>query len=177
LNIQQSIKEYLAELLNDFKTKGGKVKWVEPGNMHLTLKFLGNTETSLIDNIKTQLDKVSNNYNPIESSLGNLGGFPNLKKPKVIWIDLEKNRERLITLAGEIDTSLFEIGFKSDNRPFKPHLTLGRIKTEDDLERLTDYLSNYKLGKKDIIFDSLSLIKSTLTNDGPIYKTLHTIKL
>lgn len=176
LHIQQSIREYFAEIIKDFRTKGGKIKWVEPENMHLTLKFLGNTEASLVDNIKTQLNKVSTNFTQLNSNLSNLGGFPSLKKPKVIWVDLERNRDQIIEMAKSIDTSLSEIGFTSDSKPFKPHLTLGRIKKEVELEQLTDYLSGYRLEKKDIIFDSLSLTKSTLTNDGPIYKSLHTIK-
>jgi 2'-5' RNA ligase len=164
LNIQQSIKNYLAELINDFKSKGGKIKWVEPNNIHLTIKFLGNTEASLIEDIKTQLDNLTVDSTPIKSD------------PKVIWIDLEKNRDMIINLARKIDLSLSGIGFSSDSKPFKPHLTLGRIKNSNELENLTDYLKGYKLEKKDLVFDSLSLIKSTLTNDGPIYKTLHTIK-
>jgi 2'-5' RNA ligase len=175
LGIKQSIKNYLAEIINEFKSKGGKIKWVEPDNMHLTLKFLGNTEYSLVDGIKVQLDSLKADLTPIKSDLCNLGGFPNLKKPKVIWIDLEKNRDQIIELAKRIDTSLAEIGFASESKLFKPHLTLGRIKKDDDLEKLTDYLTDYELKRKDLVFDTISLIKSTLTNDGPIYKSLHTI--
>lgn len=175
LNIQQSIKEYLTKIIDDFKSKGGKIKWVEPDNMHLTLKFLGNTEYSLVEGIKSQLDNLTADSTQIISDLSRIGGFPNLRAPKVLWVDLEKNRDQIIELAKSIDTSLSEIGFATDNKPFKPHLTLGRVKKDDNLEQLTDYLCKFKLENKEIVFDSLSLIKSTLTNEGPIYKSLHTI--
>lgn len=176
LEINPDVRDRIDGIISDLKSRGGKVKWVEPKNIHLTIKFLGNTEESEVEHIKSQLDQVTKGSKPIESNLTRLGGFPNLKRPRVIWVDIEKNRENIITLARDVDSALVDIGFEKDDKPFKPHLTLGRVKDNHGLNELTEYLSHYTMKEIPLLFDSLCLIQSTLTQKGPYYKTLHEIK-
>ena len=175
LSIQPEVKTNLDTIITDLKSKGGKVKYVNPNNIHLTIKFLGNTEESKVDRIISQLDNAANNISPILSNLTKLGGFPNLKNPRVIWVDIEKNREQIINLGKTVDTALTEIGFDKDTKPFTPHLTLGRVKDNNGLNSLTDFIQQYKFNEIPLLFNSLSLIQSTLTQKGPYYKTLHKI--
>ena len=116
-------------------------------------------------------------FQAIESQFSSLGGFPNLRKPKVIWTDLENNRDIIINLAQAIEDACIDIGFEKNNKPFKPHLTLGRVKSYDDLSKLTEYLESYNFESIPISFNSVKLIQSTLTQEGPIYRTLDEIKL
>ena len=101
LHLNQKVKEYLGSIITDFKTKGGKVKFVEPHNLHLTMKFLGNTNPLQVNAIKANLKDATNSSSPIKSKLNSLGGFPNLKKPKVIWVGLD-NKQELASLASSI---------------------------------------------------------------------------
>ena len=176
LEIPQDTKKQITEIIDSLKAKGGNVKWVSSYNLHLTLKFLGNTEQSMVGDIENTLANAIKVDKPIASSLIKLGGFPNLKSPKVIWVDIDKNREQIIQLAKTIDLSLSEIGFDKENKAFKPHLTLGRVKDTKDINKLSEFLQQLKIEPIDCSFDSLSLIKSTLTQKGPIYKTLYKLK-
>lgn len=176
LDLPKEVKTYLSQIIEDMKSKGANIKWVTADNIHLTMKFLGNTEPSKVDLIKNALNNTIKITKPIETNLSILGGFPNLNKPRVIWIDIEKNRELIIRTAKDIETSLTDVGFETENKKFTPHLTLGRVKDLQNFEILDSYLQNLQLKPFDFIFESLSLIKSTLTQQGPIYKKLHTIQ-
>lgn len=176
LDLPKEVKTYLSQIIEDMKSKGANVKWVKADNIHLTMKFLGNTEPSKVDSIIESLNKAIHFTKPIETNLSLLGGFPNLTKPRVIWIDIEKNRELIINTAKDIESTLIDIGFEIENKKFTPHLTLGRVKDLKNFDNLDSYLQNLQLKSFDFNFESLSLIKSTLTQHGPIYKKLHTIQ-
>lgn len=177
LKIEKEIQQKFNTIITDFKTKGGKVKWVDAKNLHITLKFLGNTDVKLVDSIISQLHKSAKNYQATESNFTTLGGFPHLRKPKVIWADIDKNKNLIIEVAQSIDNALSEINIEKNDKPFTPHLTLGRVKSYDELKPLTEYLSNYTFENIPITFDSILLIQSTLTQQGPIYRTLEEITL
>ncbi len=177
LTIDHDIMQKFSAIITDFKSHGGKVKWVDAKNMHITLKFLGNTDPNMVESIKTELNKSVANFQAIESEFSSLGGFPNLRKPKVIWTDLEKNKDVVIKLAQAIEHACVAVGFEKNSKPFTPHLTLGRVKSYDDLSGLTEYLASYQFENLPINFNSVKLIQSTLTQEGPIYRTLDEIKL
>ena len=177
LKIDEEIQNKFDTIISDFKTKGGKVKWIDSKNLHITLKFLGNTEPKLIDTIISQIQYSVGTLKPFESDFSALGGFPNLRKPKVIWANIAKHRNNIIELAENINHSLAELNIEKHDKPFQPHLTLGRVKSYESLTELTDYLSSYQFEKIDITCNTIQLIKSTLTQHGPIYKTLQEINL
>ncbi len=177
LKIEKEIQQKFDTIITDFKTKGGKVKWVDAKNLHITLKFLGNTDLKIVDLIISQLHKSAKNYQAMESNFTALGGFPHLRKPKVIWADIDKNKNNIIELAQSIDNAFAEINIEKNNKPFTPHLTLGRVKSNDELKPLTEYLADYQFENIPITFDSILLIQSTLTQQGPIYRTLEEITL
>ncbi len=177
LKIEEEIQQKFDAIISDFQTKGGKVKWVAGKNQHITLKFLGNTEFKIVDVISSQLRFALQKNQAIESEFTTLGGFPNLRKPKVIWADIEKNKNSVIELAQQVESSLSEINFDKSDKPFKPHLTLGRVKSYEELENLTDYLTRYSFEKIPVLFKSVLLIQSKLTQQGPIYKVLDEIEL
>ena len=177
LKIESEIQDKFNTIVTDFRNKDGNVKWVDAKNLHLTLKFLGNTDYNLVDTISSQLEKKVQSFQAIESEFTSLGGFPNLSKPKVIWADIEKNKDEIITLAESINSSLAEVGFGLDNKLFTPHLTLGRVKSYDNITALTDYLKDYQFEKTPITFCTVQLIQSKLTQTGPVYKTLTEITL
>lgn len=175
--LANEVEQKLAGIIEELKPHGGKIKYVAPHNIHLTLKFLGNTESDKVPALTSAIDKIATNYQPINSSLDNVGGFPNLRRPKVIWIGFKQNVEQLIKLVDDIEIQTARLGWEKENRKFKAHLTLGRVKDEHHLDGLTQFLLDYKIDPIPLTFDRIILFQSTLTQKGPIYKNLHEVIL
>jgi len=178
IKIPEDIRNRIADLLSSLKGSGGKITWVKPHNMHLTLKFLGETEESIVKGISERLEQVLLSYNQFEINLKNIGAFPNLKKPKVLWIGTEGDKNILINLARNIDEQMSEFGFEREKRKFSAHLTIARIRDNRGIDPLIKKLEKKKyfvpgtFTVKDILF-----IKSELTKHGPIYAVLKKIKI
>ncbi|MFQ5453768.1 MAG: RNA 2',3'-cyclic phosphodiesterase [Candidatus Zixiibacteriota bacterium] len=177
LPLEKKVKDELGEIIVILKQKGGSVKWVNPKNIHLTLKFLGDTEEHLVDEIKEQINVAAEKYEPVQSGISHIGAFPNLNRPRVIWAGIEKNKDILMRIAGILDKKMNKLGWERETRKFKSHLTLGRIRNLKGLENLTGYLKENQLKEIALIFDRITLFKSTLTPTGPIYDCLHEVKL
>ncbi|MCF8720119.1 2'-5' RNA ligase [Nitrospina gracilis Nb-211] len=168
----------LSEIQNRFKKLGLHASWTRPGNIHLTLKFLGDTDPQRIPEIKTALSGAVSIHAPFLVSLGEVGVFPGWKKPRVVWVGLKDAEQLLTTLQFEVEGALEPLGWPRENRPFSPHLTLGRIKSPKGCDRLRRGIE--ELGSIDpspFQVASFSLIQSELTPKGSIYTVLETISL
>jgi RNA 2',3'-cyclic 3'-phosphodiesterase len=170
--LSKETEEYLAKVIFELKQVRSKVKWVAAKNIHLTLKFLGDTEESKVEPIKAAIQKVADNSHSAKCTIDKLGGFPNLKRPRVIWAGISGEIDKIKSIASEIDNEMNRLGFEKEDRPFKSHLTLGRVKESSGLKDLTEAVTNYKLNPQNITFDKIILFKSTLTAGGPIYESL-----
>jgi 2'-5' RNA ligase len=162
----------LLEFEREIKKSGANVKLVEPKNIHLTLKFLGDTDESLIDDIEKIMKDSVKDTKPFEIALKGAGVFPNEKYMKVVWIGIE-NGEKIGEIANNIDENASKLGFLKEKRKFSAHLTIARVKNVNDKQALIDIIIKYR----DVEFlkinvDSIKLKKSTLTPKGPIYNTL-----
>lgn len=170
--LTEKIEETLTELIFDLKQKGGRIKWVNPKNIHLTLKFLGDTDEKLVEPIKKAIEETALRHNKIESTINSVGVFPNLNRPRVIWAGLSEGFEELKSLARDTENEMARLGFEKERRPFKSHLTLGRVKDGSGLQELTGAIKNYEFMPQKMTFDRIILFKSTLTRSGPIYDRL-----
>jgi 2'-5' RNA ligase len=157
-----------------------RIKWVTVPNIHLTLKFLGNVAPETVVSITKTIDDLSRKMNPFNLQLGNLGAFPNLKSPQVLWIGLKGEVTKLITLQQSLDGELAKLGFSEETRAYQPHLTLARFGnkvTRTERQRVGDLVSGIVLENNfDIKVDTIYFIKSQLTPNGPIYDQLHTAR-
>lgn len=148
------------------------IKLVEPKQVHITLKFLGDVNESDVDPISSALSKV--NCEPFEAKIKSIGVFPKPAYIKVIWLGAEGNFEALHT---EVERVLLPFKFEMDNK-FSPHATLARVKHIREKAMLLENLKkleNIELGTMNV--NSISLKKSTLRPEGPIYETLREIPL
>ncbi len=179
LPLPSNIESKLSEIIDDLKSHEGKVKWVKPNNIHITVRFLGETDQGQVPVIKNIMDNVSSKYNSYNLTIDRLGGFPNLNKPRVIWAGLTDDDQISIMarMVKEVEYDIRKLGFDPEEKRFKPHLTLGRIKALKDLDELLDYLRSYKLEPTQFILNRLCLFKSTLTPQGPIYECMHEVEL
>lgn len=173
LPLETGVEEQLGNTISLMKQKGGSVKWVAPQNIHLTVKFLGDTEESLVDRIKEQIDTAASDYEPVRSRIDRVGAFPNLRRPRVIWAGLAEGIEALAQIAADIDGRMHSLGWEKETRRFKPHLTLGRVRDSRDLENLAAFIKDYEMAELPFTFDRLVLFKSTLMPRGPIYDRLY----
>ena len=163
----------LDRLISRFAAQGGKVKWVRPGNIHLTLRFLGDTPEDQLPELRNLIDRTAASISPVETEAIRLGGFPNLNRPRVIWVGLAPSAEPLAKLAAQIEQELRRVCFKAEEKPFRAHLTLGRVKDSRDLAALLNFLKTYKFDPFPVTLDRLVLFQSVLTPKGPVYTRLH----
>lgn len=180
LPLPDEVEQFLSNVILDLKQKRGRVKWVASKNIHLTMKFLGETDENKVEAIIKSIESVAAKHKSVECTIDRIGGFPNLRRPRVIWTGIENkedNIDKLEAIASDTEDEMARLGFEKENRKFKSHLTLGRIKDARDLYELTNYLDGYQLHPKEILFDRIVLFKSTLTPHGPIYERLYETEL
>ncbi|HOG16951.1 MAG: 2',5' RNA ligase family [Syntrophaceae bacterium PtaU1.Bin231] len=157
------------------KTVQGSIAWVRPEGIHLTLKFFGNISPEQAQTIATEVRKAVSGTAALSLRGRSLGVFPDLRRPRVIWLGLEGDVEPLGALQKRIETGLESCGFAREERPFRAHLTLGRIKDGRGLVGLEQALKGPRLQETgDFVVDKLTLFRSELTPKGAIYTGLAT---
>ena len=130
IELSEEIKATLAQVQSHLKYSGADVKWVEPTNIHLTMKFLGEIDEKTRENVQSILDEIAKTTKPFEISLKDVGAFPKIEFPRIIWVGLGKGAKESTELANNIDVALStEIGFDKDTRDFVSHLTIGRVRS------------------------------------------------
>jgi 2'-5' RNA ligase len=169
----------LLNMISSIRTLLGneRIKWVDPANIHLTLAFLGDTEDMRTEVADIALRKICHGFGEFSFNLTGTGVFKNFRDPRVIWAGIEECK-RLIQLYDLIMKALRDTGFELEDRPFKPHITLGRIKFIRNLRLLESSVEKYrethfqKVGNREVI-----LFESILNPAGPVYKPLSKYKL
>lgn len=149
------------------------VRWVKPAQMHLTLRFLGDTAVSQIPAISHALAEAVNSHAPFTLQLNQVGCFPNQKRPRVIWVGMQGD-EALQSLKRGIDRALAPLGWPVETKKFQAHLTVGRVK---DGRQLTNIPWEVNIDQLTFEVSAVVLIESQLTPQGPIYTICHQAKL
>lgn len=169
--------EGMEKVVEEIKATQNRIRFVSPEQCHVTLKFIGNIGVEHIDGIKAIIDSAVDGIGPMNVVLIGMGTFPNAMRPRVIWIGLEGG-EGLIHITKELDSRLEGLGVPKEKRPFRPHLTIGRVKYASDpgaIERILSNYANFRFGTATI--DRIILKKSVLTPNGPIYSDIYTAPL
>jgi RNA 2',3'-cyclic 3'-phosphodiesterase len=175
--IQQKIHQETASLRKGIDSL---VRWVPPQNMHLTLKFLGDVSPNSLEFIKQMLRTEAENVPCFEMYLAGLGAFPNLKRPRVLYVGIQAP-PRLEALARGIESASRRLGYEPEERPFSAHLTLGRVRQnanameQQQIRRAVDGTQVDLLGTAKV--DSVHLYKSDLNPGGSVYTRLYSAPL
>lgn len=169
--VREYLDEFSAALAEAIPTK--TVRWVESNKIHLTLRFLGDTDTNVLPDIITGMDQLSESQESFDLRLGEFGCFPNQRRPRVLWVGVSGQPERLKALYDAVEILLKPLGWEPEARTFHPHLTLGRVK---DSRRFAGVRLQWGkiLEPRSIPVNSLHLIESRLHPDGSIYTRRHT---
>ncbi|MDH7564660.1 MAG: RNA 2',3'-cyclic phosphodiesterase [Candidatus Bathyarchaeota archaeon] len=150
---------------------GADLKLVEPKNIHITLRFLGNVTTDTAEKVFTEMKKVQ--FTPFKVKIQGLGAFPNAHRPRVLWARITEGANQLTNIFDQLEPNLRRLGFAPDPKGFSPHLTIARVRSEKNKYKLAEFLlknSSQEFGV--IIARCLKLKRSDLTPRGPIYSTL-----
>lgn len=171
--LTQEIRDYLAGIQERLKKSQADVKWVRPVNIHLTLKFLGERDEKKIEKIKEVLEETAKDKTCFPLRLCNLGAFPKIDYPRVIWVGIDKGEQETKEIAYELEEKIARLGIPKEDKPFSSHITIARLKTPLNRERLVEELKkNHPLEGKEFRVGKIILYKSTLTPSGPIYEVL-----
>jgi len=151
------------------------VRWIPSQNMHLTLKFLGDTASSHVDFLKQMLTREADSHPQFDLQISGLGSYPTPKRPRILWVGLHAPEE-LSALQTSIEASASRLGYEPEEKPFSPHLTIGRVRqnaTPADLPKVRAAIDNIQLGNIGTArVDSVHLFKSDLQPGGSIYTKL-----
>ena len=178
IDLSEEAQQELTQLQSELKTSQADVKWVDPKNIHLTLKFLGEISDQQVTQVKATLDKIAPQFKPYETTLSGIGAFPKLDHPRVVWVGIEDAKGETKEIASKIEAELEKIGFKKEDREFKAHLTIGRVRSSKNKDKLKSIIQSISFApqSKNPIND-ITLYQSTLTPQGPIYTILYTAQL
>jgi RNA 2',3'-cyclic 3'-phosphodiesterase len=182
IELPPEIKAGLKRIQDSLSSAGGNwIKWVEPGNVHLTLKFLGNVAEDKLAAVSQALQDSADHTSAFQLNFKGLGAFPNLKRVQVVWIGLGGQLDVLQAFFRAVEENLEILGFPPEGRPFTPHLTLARVRESASLlekQNLGKLIDQTKLDcELNLQVDSISLMKSQLTRAGAVYSCLKSVRL
>ncbi len=176
LEVPRVIQSQLGQLINELKVAGADVKWVDPNNIHLTLKFLGEISPKQVAAVSAQFEHMKGLHHRTPAQLTGLGAFPDMQRPRVIWAGLEL-APAIGALFSDMEERMRAIGFPHEQRCFAPHLTLGRVRSPRNLLKLAQRIAGTGVASAQFKMATLTLFQSTLTPAGSIYQPLTTIGL
>ena len=155
-------------------------RWVAPENIHITLKFLGDVLPSQLGTVKAALASIAPRHALFRLTATDLGVFPTLNRPSVLWVGLQGEMTQLQNLRDDVEQVIAPLGFPTESRPFSPHLTLARLKdpSRAEVEALRDVLRHDPVGMLgEIGVAEISLMQSELSPRGPRYTRLAQFEL
>jgi len=181
IELPQHIRDKLFKLQTILKKSNADVKWVEPRNIHLTLKFLGEIDKNKSVKIAEIIEDAAKKSRQFRINLSSIGAFPDMESAQVIWVGIDKGNNEIETLAKELEERFEILGILKEKRLFSPHITIGRVKNLLNKDKLAQALreSESYFSGKNIEFDvtKINLFKSILGPSGPAYETLKEVNI
>jgi len=192
IDVPPAVLDTIIRIQHRFKSLGLHASWVKPGNIHLTLKFLGETDPDRISGIQNKLTETLAPFAPFRLSLNTVGVFPDTKSPRILWLGLKDEEGTLGPLQAVIEKALENVGFPMEPRSFAPHLTLARIKSfggikslkgikppkgKKELKNELDAVNQEGIDPHPFDVGAIHLYESQLTPKGSIYTVLANFKL
>ncbi len=171
INLPEKIRENVSHFISLLKRKESSISWIPEKNLHITIKFLGNVSKVNVERLIKYSKEIS--MNDFKVVFSNLGVFPSLNKPRVLWIGVSEGRNELLKLFNSLDEKSYLIGVKKDKREYVPHLTIARCRSG---------MSNKKILEKNFVsppffVKNFSLMKSVFDDNGVHYEKIHSFNL
>lgn len=178
VNLSEKQRLEVDRLQQRLKKNLAGVKWITAHDLHLTLKFLGETDPPRLPSILTALNNLAAELHRFILQLNGVGVFPNPQQARIVWCGVSAGREELRQSAAKLEQALAGVGFKAERRSYLPHLTLGRLRYPVDAATVNSLLTR-EAGfiSTPAVVDKIIIYQSRLTQAGAIYKMLHEIYL
>lgn len=175
VELEPALKDRISEIQSELKKTDADIKWVNPNNIHLTLKFLGYVEEKKLEEIKHAIEKIAKDFLNFSIETSQIGIFPEKGTPRVIWIGIKKGKEILTKIAFELKEEIAKLGIPKEDRPFQSHATIGRIKSSKNKDKLISKINEINQTIKPQVQDASEIIlfQSTLSPLGPTYTKLY----
>ncbi len=183
IELDDALHRALADLQAQLKRERAAryIRWVAPANIHVTLKFLGDVDADRIPALQRAIIDACIDTPPFTLTLSDVGTFPNNRRPNVVWVGASGQVETAARLANKIDDACTTLGFAREDRPFMPHLTLGRVKRDaspNDRQFVGEMITNAKVDALgDLRIERVSVVKSELRPGGSVYTRLYAVEL
>jgi len=173
IEIPQPIKEQMVLVPTPLKSVRGKFSWASTNNLHITLKFLGDCTRGRLEAISKRLSEIAARHAPFNLSFDGIGVFPGHSAPRIVWLGIKDGREQLVNLAKDVAESMEQIGFKKESRPFRPHITLARVKHLSSRNELRAAIEKMpKVHIDPMRARHIFLMRSQLNPKGAIYTVI-----
>ncbi len=172
--VGEDVRRRLARMQSAFAARAEGVRWVDPAHIHLTLLFLGDIHPQSVASLSSALDRIAAGPAPVMLEARGLGFFGSRSSPRVLWAGLRGELDRLAGIQDSLREAALAAGCSPDDKPFSPHLTIGRVRSNRDAGRLVALVEREKdacIGGFSV--ESILLMKSCLTPNGPVYSRLH----
>jgi 2'-5' RNA ligase len=167
----ESVLKRITDMQSLLAKTGADLKIVEPKNIHITVRFLGNINANTAEKIFEEMKKTQ--FVPFDAKIRGAGAFPNLRYPRVLWVGITEGADQLRGIFEQLEPRLRSLGFSPDPKGFSPHLTIARVRSGRNKAELAKFLTenaSYEFGT--VRAECLRLKRSDLTPKGPIYSTL-----
>jgi len=165
-------------LMDALASTGAPLKLVEPHNLHITLRFIGEVEEWLAGEISSRVLSRLSVFDRFRVMLRGVGAFPNTVKPRVVWVGAGEGSQRLVEIRRVLEKELRSLGVRGERDDFVPHLTVARVKGLRNVSQLARIIADYSEEEFGwLSVENVRLKKSTLTPRGPIYETIGEVRL
>ena len=181
IELPGAVKLNLSQIATQLKSgRRFEVKWVAPESIHLALKFLGNILVESTKDIAQAMAEAAQGIPPFRLEVRDLGAFPNLKRVQVAWVGVRGEIDKLSQFQQRLDSNLSRLGFAPEGRPFTPHLTIARLRdstSSTERQAFGQLIASTQFETGLFAVDAISLMKSQLTREGPIYSRITQVAL
>lgn len=176
--LPDGVRDSLAALQQQLAASQADVKWVEPANLHLTLKFLAEITDAQRAEVEQMLQRIAHRHTPFAMRLGVVGAFPSVAAPRVVWVGCEEGQAALVSIVEEIEREAAGLQLPREERPVAAHLTIGRVRSPRRRRELAHAMQH-------VVWEpppswqvsALTLYRSALSSAGPTYSVLAEIPL
>lgn len=178
ISLPESVLQAMGQAQETLRRLGHGIRWIRKEGIHLTLKFLGDVDTDRVENVHMAMERASKGTLPFVLTGEGVGVFPDLRRPRVIWTGLSGDLQVLFALQASLESQLKGLGFPKEKRPFKGHLTLGRVKGRlgaTELRKALEGLGSFQTDAFTV--ESVALFQSTLRPQGAVYTKLAEVSL
>ncbi|MCY3727716.1 MAG: RNA 2',3'-cyclic phosphodiesterase [Nitrospira sp.] len=180
IDLPSSLQSAIGQNIRMVKRELPGLSWSHSGNLHINLKFFGDTTESQVDQIRRVVEPAIAHVSPFDLEFKGFGVFPDKQSPRVLWIGLGGTLDRLVALAGCVGRAVVPLGFPEEERPFRPHLTVARVKKDHRavgrvLDTLGTFTAPFSCGSLSV--QRVTLFKSDLRPTGPVYTKLWDVAL